>query len=38
MRTLRLNVTKVTRRNAFTDNHFALESDKESKNDKKDLL
>ena len=30
---LRVNETKVTLRNAFIDNIFALESEKESKND-----
>ena len=33
MRTLRVNQPKVTLRNAFIDNVFALEKDKESRND-----
>ena len=35
---LRVNEAKVTWRNAFIDNRFALESEKESKNDKKTLF
>ena len=35
MRTLRVNETKGTSRNACIDNTFPLESEKESKNDKK---
>ena len=35
MRTLRVNETNVTSRKAFIDNLFALESEKESKNDKR---
>ena len=35
MRCLRVNGTKVTLRNAFIDNAFALESEAESENDKK---
>ena len=38
MRTLRVNETKVTSRNAFIDNFFALESEKEPKNDEKSLF
>ena len=33
MRALTLNATDVTSRNAFIDNVFTLESEKESKND-----
>ena len=33
MRAVRINETKVTSRNAFINNVFALESDKESRND-----
>ena len=38
MRALRVNETKVTLRNAFIDNIFALESEKESKNDERNLF
>ena len=38
MRALRVNETKVTLRNAFIDNIFALESEKQSKNDERTLF
>ena len=38
MRALRVNKTKVTSRNTFIDNLFALESERESKNDEKSLF
>ena len=38
MRALRVNETKVTSRNAFIDNIFALESEKESRNDERTLF
>ena len=38
VRALRVNETKVTSTNVFIDNHFALESEKELKNDKRSLF
>ena len=38
MYALRVSETKVTTRNAFIDNIFALESEKESKNDERTLF
>ena len=38
LRALRVNETKVTLRNAFIDNLFALESKKESENDERTLF
>ena len=38
MRALRVNQTKITSRNGFIANVFALKSDKESRNDKKTFL
>ena len=38
MRALRVNETKLTSRNAFIVNIFALESEKEPKNDEKTLF
>ena len=38
MRALRANETKVTMGNGFIDNIFALESEKESKNDERTLF
>ena len=38
MRALRVNKTKVTSRNTFIDNLFALERERESKNDEKSLF
>ena len=38
MRALRVNETKVISRNAFIDNLFALEREKESKNDERTLF
>ena len=38
MRALRVNKTKVTSRNTFIDKLFALESERESKNDEKSLF
>ena len=38
VRILRVNETTVTSRNAFTDNLFALESERESKNSKRTLF
>ena len=38
VRALRVNETKVTLRNAFTDNLFALENEKESKNHERTLF
>ena len=38
MDALRVNGTKVTLRNAFIDNPFALESDKDSKNEERTLF
>ena len=38
LRALRINETKVTSKNAFIDNLFALESEKESKNDERTLF
>ena len=35
MRALRVNETRVTSRNAFIDNPFALEHEKEPKNDER---
>ena len=35
MRTLRVNETKVTSRNTFIDNFFALKSEEERKNDER---
>ena len=37
MRTLRVNVTKVTLRKTFIDNLFTLQTEKEPKNDEKTL-
>ena len=38
VRAQRVNETKVTSRNAFIDNFFALESEKESKDDERTLF
>ena len=38
MHALRVNETKVTWRNAFADNYFALKSEKESKSNEKTLF
>ena len=38
VRILRVNKTKVTWRNTFAENRFELESEKESKNDERNLF
>ena len=38
VQTLRVNETRVTSINTFFDNHFALKSEKEAKNDERTLF
>ena len=38
MRTPRVNETKVTSKNAFTENVFTFESEKETKNEKRNFF